>query len=114
MNFVWRHIALSLFVLAVVMLLGFAGRRRHRAFCRHGRLAGVWLAMQLYYVLKLARWLVTQNQHHSTCGRHVVNDFRHAFAPSQSRKKRKQKLGAALQRFEPCRRSHSRRHSDSR
>ena len=57
MNFVWRHIALSLFVLAVVMLFGFAAGGVTGLFAAMAAWLGVWLAMQLYYVLKLARWL---------------------------------------------------------
>ena len=44
MNFVWRHIALSLFVLAVVMLLGFAAGGATGLFAAMAAWLGVWLA----------------------------------------------------------------------
>ena len=100
MNFVWRHIALSLFVLAVVMLLGFAAGGATGLFASMAAWLGVWLAMQLYYVLKLARWLESPKINTIPhVGGMWSTIFDTLLRQAKSRKKRKQKLGAALQRF---------------
>ena len=89
MNFVWRHIALSLFVLAVVMLLGFAAGGATGLFAAMAAWLGVWLAMQLYYVLKLARWLESPKINTVVCAGKAVSGLEQALKPHSSSKARK-------------------------
>ncbi len=93
MNFVWRHIALCLFVLAIVMLLGFAAGGATGLFAAMAAWLGLWLATQLYYVLKLAHWLESPKINTIPhVGGMWSTIFDTLLRQAKNRKKRKQKL----------------------
>lgn len=100
MSFVWRHILSGLFTSAIMVLLGYA------AFGLIGSLAalafsfGIWLAWHFHHIFRLAAWLESPKINHIPQVNGMwANIFDTLLRQAKSRKKRKQKLGSALQRF---------------
>ncbi|UOO82122.1 phosphate regulon sensor histidine kinase PhoR [Uruburuella testudinis] len=100
MSFVWRHILAGMFLSAVMALFGYAARGITGALAVLVLCLAVWLIWQFRYIIKLAGWLESPKISAMPQVKGMwANIFDTLLLQAKSRKKRKQKLGAALQRF---------------
>lgn len=100
MSFVWRHILSGLFISAIVALFGYAAGGVAGGIAGLALSFGVWLVWQFHYILKLAGWLESPKISRMPQVKGMwSNIFDTLLLQAKSRKKRKQKLGSALQRF---------------
>lgn len=100
MSFVWRHILAGLFLSAVLALFGYAAYGVVGALAALALCLAAWLVWQLHYILKLAVWLESPKINTVPQAQGMWSGiFDTLLQQAKSRKKRKQKLGAALQRF---------------
>lgn len=100
MEFFWKHIANGLFWLSVLALIGYAAKGLGGLLLLCCCWLALWLIWQFYYIFKLVRWLASPKISNipqvSGMWAQVFNTL---LRQAKSRKKRKQKLGSALQRF---------------
>lgn len=100
MNFVWRHILSSLFTSAIMALVGYAVYGVSGSLAALSLSLGIWLAWNLHHILRLTLWLESPKINRVPQVKGMwANIFDALLQQAKSRKKRKQKLGSALQRF---------------
>ncbi|MDO5639480.1 MAG: phosphate regulon sensor histidine kinase PhoR [Neisseria sp.] len=100
MGFVWRHILSGLFTSAMMALFGYAVAGVTGCLAALSLCLGAWLAWHLCQIFKLAAWLESPKINRVPQVKGMWSGiFDALLLQAKSRKKRKQKLGSALQRF---------------
>lgn len=101
MKAVWAHITIWAFSAVVLTIIGYAIWGAEGGWAVLAVVLAVWLIWQFYYILKLVRWIESPKINKMPGSKSMLwaEVFSMLLEQAKSRKKRKQKLTSALQRF---------------